>query len=172
MKKQALEQAQEHIAAARGKIYDLCWEIESARWGNTNHHAIRFNPQNGSVYTTEDPSWTCSQDEYFKENGELSQTTLWSGQGWCEYPDADSGYEWDTDENGDLIGDFETGQYETIESLDDEEVADFEAIGWKKFSVSTRPIDPDYSEMEREINESLDALEAAIEEKIEELEED
>lgn len=167
-----LQEAIELIEEAKNEILSLCVEIESARWGNTNYHAIRYNPNSGKIYATEDPSWTCSADEYFGESGVLSNVTLWSGQGWCGWPSANDGYEWEEKENGHLIGHGSTGEYELVENLEDEEIAEKINAGWIRFEVSTTPVDPDYSHMEGEIEEALAALKAAIESKIEDMQEE
>lgn len=167
-----LQEAIERIELAKTEIFSLCVEVEAARWGNTNYHAVRYNPRSGEIFSTEDISWTCSADEYFKESGELSNITLWSGQGWCGWPEPDAGYEWDEVENGHLIGDPSGGEYDLVENLEEDEISEKLAAGWIRFEVSTIPIDPDYSQMEEEIEEALDALKSAIEEKIEELQEE
>ena len=61
--------------------------------------AIAVDPATGEVTTTNEPSWSCSADEYFGESGVLSRQTLLSEMRAHWSPSPDDSFEWD--ETGD-----------------------------------------------------------------------
>ena len=57
--------------------------------------AITLDPFTGKVDTANEPSWSCSMDEYFGESGVLSRLTLLSEMRAHWSPSPDDGFEWD-----------------------------------------------------------------------------
>jgi len=57
--------------------------------------ALALDPHTGETYTVNESSWACSADEYFKESGILSLTTLLSCTRAHWSPSPDDGFEWE-----------------------------------------------------------------------------
>ena len=57
--------------------------------------ALALDPHTGETYTVNEPNWSCSSDEYFKESGILSLTTLLSCTRSHWSPSPDDGFEWE-----------------------------------------------------------------------------
>lgn len=147
---------------------------------------VRLTPQSGEWYCDSEVSKCCSTDEYFGESGVFSAMTLISSQS-SFTPGPGDGYEWEEDENGSYWGDPSNGDYcceDDLETfLEKEYAAAYEAadeganlevlaksVGLYKFSVTSTPVNPDYTETAKMIQEEIDARIKSMEEEIERLE--
>jgi len=162
---------------AKSEAGAMAQQFEKEKIDHCNHVvAIRFEPKDGSWYSTCEVSWGVSEDEYFSNSGLLSQMTLLSGKT-SGTPGPDDGYEWEDDAHGPYVRD-ESARWSTYDDViskfgvgDSDEVAD-ELISRKqltRFSVSSTPVDPDYSAVEKQIEESLDERILLIQKELDEV---
>ena len=168
--------------------WQIAKEFETAKLDHVGHWVgIRLNPADGDWHSVCDASSNVSCEEYFNENGLLSEMTVCSGQ--CnETPGPEDGYEWTASDAGTYWGnddaqwcpedDLESfledkfsEQYDAAEDGTDlEDIA--RSVGLYKFEVSSTPVDPDYSYLETTIQEQIDERIELIEAEIESVEQD
>ena len=181
------EQLEAAIEALRiVDTYDIVAEFERELLNHCGHWVgVRLDPRDGQWHSVCEASRSVSCDEYFNESGSLSQMTVLSGQT-SEYPGPTDGYEWEASDTGTYWGN-DSGEYctdddgqleEFLEKYHSEvyeaaaEGTDLEVIaksaGVYRFSVSTNPVNPDYSyrmkEVQDQINERIEIIQSEIDE--------
>lgn len=131
-------------------------------WGT--YCALILDPAERRVRFVNEPSWSCSQEEYFGTNGVLSERTVLSGNAW-EKPGPDGGFEWDYCQDGQYAhAPGNPGAWtEWTESTPKD---------WERFDVSTRPVDGwvpkgwgdhEVKELMADMADMADKIEAEIE---------
>lgn len=97
--KLALESARDLDALALvAEFREFCHK----KCASGSYAALRYDPASGETRFCNEPSWSCSANEYFSESGILSDMTLLSARlPCCGAPGPDDGFEWvDGDDYG------------------------------------------------------------------------
>ena len=185
-KTHTIEQLNSAVDALRSvDAWQIARDFEATKIDHVGHWVgVRLNPADGEFHTVCEASRNVSAEEYFDEAGCLSEMTVCSGQ--CgETPGPEDGYEWEQSKEGTYWGN-DDGQWCCDHSIEDflqekfsdqyesaEERTDLEEIATSvrlyKFDVSSTPLDPDSSDLEKTIQELIDGRIELIESEIEEL---
>lgn len=142
---------------------ELVSEFERELLNHCGHWVgVRLDPATGGWYVVVEPSRNVSCNEYFNESGVLSEMTVLSGQT-CEYPGPEDGYEWEDDSTGSYVRDENCSWCcydQVIKEFGTDGDKDVDTViareGLTRFSVSTTPVDPDYSYRMKEVQDQID----------------
>ena len=165
----------EKLRAAMTKMEEICRsDIESAVDGiyrdafdSTSNFNLVLDPESGFRTSEYVGNFSCSAEEYFSENGVLSEKTLLTVEGWFAGPDA--GYEWEEDEDGEYICIGGSGDWKEFKDWVNDQEEDEPVIpeGSYRFNVSANPVEMDcYYEVYEEVEKKIEAMVKEIEAEI------